>query len=309
MGDAFTISKSAIVEKLVDFGFIPTKPGETVDADAIPDEDVSSKLRFYQAFHGIPASGEVCPATLRSFAAWRFCNHPDFMSQTMELAKWPQQPGQTVDLPWTLTNVWQNLPADFARAAVEWAFQRWADVSNLVPRFVAGTSEAVIVIEAAPIDQPGGVLAWSELPDGFTRRTLRQRYDTNERWIFDENPGGMNIDLGRVACHEIGHALGIPHIQSGNLMAPIYSTTIRVPQAGDVKEIQSRYGKKLVPIPPPTTPPTTPPTQPPTSPPVGRWRILVEGIGDIVVDAVSIPGVKATKAMPVETETAAASPG
>ena len=104
------------------------------------------------------------------------------------------------------------------------------------------------------IDQSGGTLAWSELPNG--NRQLTQKYDTREQWIISANPTS-GIDAVRVICHETGHALGVGHIQSGNLLAPVYSRQIRKPQSGDVQEMRERYG-------PPVTGGGTEPTPQPT---------------------------------------------
>jgi hypothetical protein len=71
---------------------------------------------------------------------------------------------------------------------------------------------------------------------------LRMRIDTAEAWVISDNPPNNRVDLLRVLIHELGHGLGIPHIGTGNLMAPIYSSRISRPQSGDISEGVSRYG-------------------------------------------------------------------
>ena len=280
------ITAATVAEQLVAFGFIPTAPGQEIDVGSIPVEQVAARLRSYQAFHGIPSSGTVCPATLRSFGAWRFCKHPHFMAESLDLAKWPQGAGQTVDLPWTMTNQWIKISQDMAKAAIEQAFSYWESCCNVKARYVESAADAVILIEQQAIDQPGGVLAWSELPDGVSRTPRHQRYDSQETWVVDERPSGLSIDLVRVAAHELGHAIGIPHISSGNLMAPIYSTSIRGPQQGDIAEAQSRYGKPVV-VPPPAPPPAPTPED---------FTIQIAGAGKLA--AVSITGFRVTRLAP-----------
>lgn len=74
------------------------------------------------------------------------------------------------------------------------------------------------------------------------------------------------IDLCRVAVHELGHMIGIPHLSVGNLMAPTYSTGIATLQGGDIAEAVSRYG---------------PPVNPPTPvPPPGDWKVTITGKGE-----------------------------
>lgn len=113
-----------------------------------------------------------------------------------------------------------------------------------------------------------------------------QRFDHMETWCYVSGtavPRDMRIDLGRVACHELGHVLGIPHIQAGNLMQPTYSYSIWTPQAGDIAEAQGRYGK-------PVNAPPTPPPPPPV--PSGSWTITLTGSGPIT--GASIPGYRVT---------------
>jgi Matrixin len=56
------------------------------------------------------------------------------------------------------------------------------------------------------------------------------------------NPNRSCENLYFIALHEIGHALGLGHVQSNNVMNPnkVYSNL----QAGDIKGIQSIYGLK-----------------------------------------------------------------
>jgi len=150
-------------------------------------------------------------------------------------------------------------PADLAEAAAQ-AIKAWNDVCGIRLRLVSNRSQAHIVVTTAVLDGAGRVLADSELPCGFTPnqwRPLKQRYDTGEAWVISVNPPSNRIDLARVMTHELGHAIGVGHINDGNLMAPTYSSQIRLPQRGDIAEVRGRYG-----LPTPTVP-TLPPVNPP----------------------------------------------
>lgn len=201
----------------------------------------------------------------------------DGLEASPAISRWPSP-----DIRWHVTNPggFHGLDASAVLAAFRWAWGEWAKVCGIRPAESAAGPH--VLIECALIDRPGDVLAWSELADG-TSRQKRQRYDSQEPWVSVQGPGvpSMMIDLGRVACHEIGHVLGIPHIARGNLLQPLYSPAIWTPQRGDIAEAQARYGPPLPDVPPPPPPPP------------GGWEIVIKGTGDIA--SVSIPGFRVTR--------------
>jgi hypothetical protein len=195
-----------------------------------------------------------------------------------QLCKWPSP-----NVRWTIIGIPGTLAFEAVKAAYTLAWSQWADVCVLRPEYVGPTQPADVLMGAGLIDQPGQVLAWSEMPCG-AHGPLRQMFDTAENWTIAENPVGNSIDLVRVACHEIGHALGIPHITDGNLMAPIYSPSIRKPKAGDILEAVQRYGRPQ---------PPGPPAPPVPLPPGPQQTISLVIAGQIV--SASIPGFKVEK--------------
>lgn len=203
---------------------------------------------------------------------FKFCALPDQMPLQDRLCKWDRP-----DVRWTITGVVPGFSYEQLKAAYELAWSWWAEVCVLRPEYVGPTQQADVLMGAGVIDRPGQVLAWSEMPCGTTG-PLRQMYDTSESWINSAEPGNK-IDLVRVACHEIGHALGVPHIESGNLMAPTYSTRIRKPQPGDVREAVARYGQP------------TPSSPVPPSPAQQTITLVISG----QVNNVTIPGWKVEK--------------
>lgn len=146
------------------------------------------------------------------------------------------------------------LTADSFDASLVWAFNEWAKVCGLKFKRIESTQQANIVIGAARgrrnnFDGASGVLAWCELPGGsnYSGR-VQLMFDMDEAW-------DSQILLRNVACHEIGHGIGLSHNNvKSQLMNPIYSRSIASPQAYDISEIQTLYGKPVATNPTPTPP-------------------------------------------------------
>lgn len=92
----------------------------------------------------------------------------------------------------------------------------------------------------------GGVLAYAETPisDGWRIRFYR------DAWNWQDGPGsvGSGIDIQGVACHELGHALGLGHTGvSGSTMTAFISGTgsgQRSIQSDDINGVQAIYGSR-----------------------------------------------------------------
>lgn len=126
--------------------------------------------------------------------------------------------------------------------AFDVAWKAWARDLDIQPTYVTDEDAAdvrsrfgVVFDDDGQPDGPSGILAWSELSDG-SGRPRRQMYDRAEPWTISGNPGQAQIDVVRVAAHEIGHAMGLVHAPVGTpeLMAPTYSRVIQFPTDGDV---------------------------------------------------------------------------
>lgn len=190
------------------------------------------------------------------------------------LAKWP---GENPRLPWhvDLSGYRGGLSADVLRAAFAEAWSWWAEHVEIRPEVAETAAAALVRKHFARIDGPSGTLAWSYLADD-TNSPKEQRYDSGDNWVVADRPQGNVIDLVRVACHEIGHVLGLDH-DSPNadaLMRPSYSLAIRKPTARDVQRMVGLgYRKRTTPVPPPPTPPPPGPGLPPVVPAPGDIQI------------------------------------
>ncbi|KAL1549939.1 interstitial collagenase [Salvia divinorum] len=102
---------------------------------------------------------------------------------------------------------------EHAKADMEAAFERWANVSDFNFYENLGFFESDIVIgyfrgghgDGEPFDGPRGVLAHAFPPDDG-----RVHFDADENWSFQPRTVDM-YHFETVATHEIGHILGLGH--------------------------------------------------------------------------------------------------
>lgn len=196
-------------------------------------------------------------------------------------AKWP---GENPRLPWhaNLSQYQGGLTQQQLYAAFAEAWKRWSDVIEIRPEQVDNYEAAFIRKSFGREDGPNGVLAWSYLADN-TNNPKAQQYDYGENWLYDQV--GNGIDLIRVACHEIGHVLGLDHDGSNAaaLLRPTYSTTISKPTERDISRAVGLGYKRRTTVPPvPPIPPIPPPNPvPPPLPPVPATG-MVYAVGGII---------------------------
>lgn len=237
--NSHVIPTREILHKLYGFGYFGAKTWNQVKG--LKGAELNRAIREYQRFHGLAADGHVDVSTA-SVMARRRCGLPDFnLSAGDKTCKWPHK-----NITYYSDIKMPGISREQIDQAYDIAFSQWASVCDIDPRRVVVAEEANILARSGQgkkfgLDDRGGTLAWSELPcDVHERIQLDQMFDEAEDWSF-------NMAVA-VICHELGHALGLPHLAKGNLMAPYYDPNVTEPQAGDVREIVELYGKRKKPL-------------------------------------------------------------
>lgn len=171
-----------------------------------------------------------------------FCGVPENLEGVADggMSQW----ARGHEITWTIGRAIPGFSPDQSRDIIQSAFELWVAVCGVRHRYTPNSSANVIVATQS-IDGRNGVLAQAQLPQRNQRAgSLGLWFDTSEVWVLAQNPPPGKMDVLRVACHELGHSLGMGHApaQSPNLMAPSVST-IREPQPGwDIPQSVARYG-------------------------------------------------------------------
>lgn len=242
-----------ILKRLFDLGYFGAQLWKEI-SNLAPQKLDEAVVQF-QEFHGLKPDAFVGPITAAKLFRHR-CGLPDFemRSEDDSICKWPQS-----NVKYASTIRMPGITDTQAAAAYDEACAQWSAVCGIkmtrVEAKLANIAAQSGLGKANNLDNRGGTLAWSELPCGVTMQNqLSQMFDEAEAWTY-------NMAVA-VICHEVGHALGLPHLGNGTLMAPYYNPGITKPQAGDIAEMVARYGNPTALPPPSPTPPqpTTPGT-------------------------------------------------
>lgn len=152
------------------------------------------------------------------------------------------------DLKYQFENLTPDMSTSSIKQAFRLAFAQWSSVSPLTFTEVEDNGDFNIRWATGEhgdgsnnaFDGPSQTLAHCFFPK--TQFAGRLCCDEDEAWSDNSPPSG--IDLPTVACHEIGHGLGIRHSDNRNaIMFAYYGGIARTLTTDDIKAIQFLYGE------------------------------------------------------------------
>ncbi|MBN9523691.1 matrixin family metalloprotease [bacterium] len=232
------------------------------------DTVVETKTEVVEKTVEVPAPAPLIDRTPLDYEGHRFDGgHADHHAHPLPLvgdplpARWPgNRITYSVDYA-SARGLNPPLPDTAIQAAFKQATGWWAEQLEL--DFVeqpAGTA-VMIPITFARIDGPQGVLAQAYLADGTTRpKPLTM--DSSERWTAGAPASGL-VSIPTVACHELGHSLGLDHDAQNApaVMRPTYTASLPREQARDIDRAVGLGYTRRAKVPPAATDVLTIPVQ------------------------------------------------
>lgn len=128
----------------------------------------------------------------------------------------------SAELTYYIDSRGSGLSAAATEQAIETALESWSEVVDI--EFTQTNTPNLhdsIDFEFGPIDSKGKILAQAYFPDDVNPARIAGdvKFDSSESWEVGNRRGSSAFDLTLVAAHEIGHALGIDHLEDfGSVM-------------------------------------------------------------------------------------------
>lgn len=268
------------------YGYMDPTATNPENGALLSEDSVKQAVIDFQAFAGLPQTGELTTETL-TMMNMRRCGNRDIIGHGLNTRRKKRYALQgsrwkVRDLTYKISKYPRGLKEAVVDDEIDKAFKVWEKVSDLTFRRASSGKIHIDVRfekgehgDGDPFDGPGGTLAHAYFPiyGGDAH------FDDTETWTVDSFRG---TNLFQVAAHEFGHSLGLSHsdVRSA-LMAPFYRGFEREFELDldDIKAIQALYGEKTSKVPASTT--TRPPSRP--SPPVNESPICSDSKIDAAV--------------------------
>jgi hypothetical protein len=182
----------------------------------------------------------------------------------------------SAELIYTIRNAPDSLSQAEVNAAIETAFDAWANVVDITFTQVSQTGlRDSIDISFTNIDGAGSTLAQAYFPDDVNPARIAGdiQFDAAEVWEVGNSLGSRAFDLVWVAAHEIGHSLGLDHLAAaGSALQAFVSPNQSFAglSESDVTEIRRLYAAADDAVTSETPVATTPTTATPDNDPVNE---------------------------------------
>lgn len=227
------------------------------------DDELESAIKTFQNFYNLNVSGTLDKDTLSLMSLPR-CGVPDILidnNNTTTSSTGDQMnnssefhshftvfPGNPLWPKYHLTyTFYDSFPVNLRNPVVN-AMEQWAGVSkftfseasrwSLFPADIKFSFERGDHGDDYPFEGKGGTLAHS-----FGPMDARVHFDADENWVVGNVPDAYNV--GMVALHELGHALGLGHskIQEAVMWFSVLPGISKSLHFDDIQGIQTIYSR------------------------------------------------------------------
>jgi hypothetical protein len=145
------------------------------------------------------------------------------------------------------------------QSAIRKAFTTWENVANIDFVEAADNLANGIRLGWSTIDKAGATLATANWRYSGTQTTEAEiRFDLDENWRPESGGNGI-ANFFATAVHEIGHAIGLSHVEERSSIMYAYQTNVAALSVEDISHIRTLYGAA------PATVASTPVTNGPVS--------------------------------------------